>query len=111
MPFTDTPTLMFPNVTNGTNTLIFNTATHASPSLPELTTAEADVATGDSRKIAYALMEQIYDWWVSTASADRPTMMTVSKSTQQISNSSQTRTTYAIQFTTDITAEVGDEPA
>lgn len=49
-------------------------------SIPELTAAEADAATGDSRKIIYAMLERLYQWWLALAPADRPSRVTVSRS-------------------------------
>jgi len=111
MAFNPAPTQLLPNATNGTNTLVINTADHGDPSLPELTDAEAHVTTGDWRKIAYAFAEQLYDHFVSLDAADRPTMLNVIKQPTQIVNSNQQLTTYIIQFTTDTSAEVADEPA
>jgi len=109
MAFSATPTSLLPNATNGTNQLIINTAGHASPTLAELSTAEANVSTGDLRKIAYALCERMSVWWNALATEDRPTRMTVQKSSQSISGTNRQYMQYVIQFDVDVSAEVTTE--
>lgn len=111
MPFNKAPTQLFPNATNGTNTLVLNTSNHASPSLAELTNAEAHITTGDLRKIAYALAEQAYVWHNALAPADRPVAMSVAKASRMILGTNQQRVTYTLQFTVNTSADVADEPA
>jgi hypothetical protein len=49
-------------------------------SVPELTAAEADASTGDSRKVLYALMEAFYAWYNGLAPADRPAQLQLFRS-------------------------------
>jgi len=81
MAFNPDPIEMFPNASNGTNTLILNTADHADPSLPEVSTAEAHVSDGDSRKVLYGLLAQAFDWYNGLATADRPAQLQIFRST------------------------------
>jgi len=54
------PSVYFPNVSlSGTNELSFNTGSHAFPTFPSLTNAEADPSSGDIRKMAYAILLRI----------------------------------------------------
>lgn len=46
-----------------------------------MTAAEADAATGDIRKVLYAICEKLWAEWNSRASADLPTKMSISRST------------------------------
>jgi hypothetical protein len=80
-------------------------------SVPELTDAEANVTTGDSRKIAFAICERFVEWYNSLDTDDRPTMLIFDKQAQQISGSNQQIQTFIFQFTSDTSSEVADEPA
>lgn len=46
---------------------------------PELTAEEADAETGDIRKVVWALMQQLYEAYNETPTADRPTKWTMNK--------------------------------
>lgn len=48
--------------------------------LDELTDAEIDASTGDWRKIMFGIVEMLYQRWNNTPSADRPTKVSVSRS-------------------------------
>ncbi len=67
----------------GTNQAIFNTANHGTPCLSELTTTDANATTGNIRSIAFAFCDKLYKTWVAVAAADRPTRMTISRSTSE----------------------------
>ena len=78
-------------------------------SVTELTAAEADALTGDSRKILFALMEQWYSWYIGLATADRPEKMAITKSSA-LQTDGTFRNTYSIVFYTEVTGqEVLDE--
>ncbi len=81
---------------------------------PELTAAEADAATGDIRKILYAWCEKLYQQWLATASDDRPSRMTIARSTAVDEENDRFTRTYQLTFVTEAAAggvDVADEPA
>lgn len=76
----------------------------------ELTAAEADAATGDIRKVMWAIMQKIYDSWNNTDSADRPTKFTIAKTAVIDSTTGVVTNTFTVRFYTEIsTQEVVDE--
>ena len=72
-------------------------------SLPELTAAEADATTGDSRKVIFAIMERLRIWFRDLAAADRPTKITVTRSDFSDPSNDTITYTYAIQIVTEAT--------
>lgn len=79
-------------------------------SIAELTAAEADTVTGDIRKVWFALCKHMQDTWLATASADRPSKMTFSKSVSESPTTGKQTQAFTVQFVTDITGiEVADE--
>lgn len=80
-------------------------------SVPELTAAEADAVTGDSRKIIYALIERICEWHADLAVADRPTKMTVTRGNAFETAGGTFTRNYNLQFVLDSGAalDVADE--
>jgi len=93
------------------HTITLNTADAASDkTVPELADAEADPTTGDVRKLVFALMEMLYAAWAAQETADRPTRVTIYKSSQ--ASGAELTHTYTVVCVNDITAqEVADEPA
>ena len=76
----------------------------------ELTDAEADGATGDIRKIAWAIIEDWYQTYNALATADRPTKWTMYKSTSTNTTTNVATNTFTISFLTEVTGqEVVDE--
>jgi hypothetical protein len=67
---------------------------------PQLTDAEANPTTGDVRKLFYAICDQFYGSYNSTASADRPTRMSIVRSTTENASGQLVRS-YTFQFTLD----------
>lgn len=65
-------------------------------SFPELTAVEADAATGDIRKIVYALCHKFHALYNAMATADRPTKFSAS-SGSSISGDTITRS-YTFTF-------------
>lgn len=65
-------------------------------SIPELTSAEVVDATGDIRKVAYAILLKLYSVYASMANEDRPTKWSAVRSTQAQEDSSTA--TRAINF-------------
>lgn len=67
-------------------------------SFPELTAAEADATTGDIREVLYALLEVLRAKYVATAEADRPTKMTIARSTYVDEATEVVYRTYTVGF-------------
>lgn len=65
---------------------------------PELTAGEADGATGDIRKVLYALMEKLVSEWNERAPADRPGKMDVVKGSTLNPANNQITAVYQISF-------------
>jgi len=79
-------------------------------SFSELSAAEADADTGDIRKIAFAIIEHLWDTYNGLASADRPTKMTVAKTATVNTTYNKLTSRYTFTFETDIgTQEVRAE--
>jgi hypothetical protein len=76
---------------------------------PDLTSVEAAAATGDSRKIIYALCQGIYANY-KALTTDLPAKMTIARTTT-VSDTTQTASvTFTIRFlTSEYTAEVAAE--
>ena len=65
----------------------------------QITSVEADEATGDSRKIIYGLLDKWNTVYAALEAADRPARMTMSKSTGSVGASNQFNVTFTINFT------------
>jgi len=65
---------------------------------PEMTSGEADAATGDIRKVVYAICEALFQQMLVTASPDRPTKMFINKSGGLIPSTGEWNVTYSIRF-------------
>jgi hypothetical protein len=91
----------------GTTSITFTVADL--PPLNTLTSTELADATGDSRKIIYALLQGIYAKY-KALTTDLPTKMTIARTTT-VSDTTQTASvTFTIRFlTTDVTTTVADE--
>lgn len=79
-------------------------------SFPELTAAEADGTTGDIRKIAFAVLEKLFQEWISRDSADRPAMWTAAKTVSVNTSTGVSTAQYVMTFKLETTAQdVADE--
>ena len=79
-------------------------------SIPEITAAEADAATGDMRKCIYALLAKFYAFWLTIPVADRPANMTIYRSTSTNDVTGEITQTFQFQFKiTNTGTEVADE--
>jgi len=79
-------------------------------SFPELTAAEADAATGDIRKIWFAILEKLWNEWNDRAAGDRPGKWTQTKSMSVNTTTGVVTTTYVSTIYTGVlTQEVVDE--
>ncbi len=93
MPYSDTPTDLFASWAEAAGTITVPLA-----SISELSTAEADGASGSSKAISYALCAEIEAWYAALATADKPTKMVVTKSGPS-TTSGVTKTTFVLTFT------------
>lgn len=110
MPYTpQTPSDVIADWTENGTTVSFPIA-----SVPELDAAEADAATGDARKVIYALAEQFYQWYLALG-VDRPDKLAVTRSSQLDETTGAVLRTYTISVHSAPIApgvlEVADEPA
>jgi len=104
MAFDDTPTELFSGMSEDGTDLTIPLA-----SLPELTEAEADAVTGDSRKIAYALAMRLFNWYDGLDEADKPGKLSFFKNGPNTTGST-TKTTFTFEFEVDASAiDVADE--
>ena len=104
MAFTKIPTDLIPSWSYASNAVTFPIA-----SVPELSAAEVHPTTGDPRKIMFALCERMADFYNDLAVADRPTKVTVSKSSSALSDGTY-QNTYQFTFRVGVlTQEVIDE--
>lgn len=105
MAFSDTPTDWIADWEEDETDITVPIASFA-----ELTAAEADGTTGDIRKIVFAILEQLWTVWAATASADRPTKWTMSKSASVNTTTGITTVQYVNTFSVETTAQdVADE--
>ncbi|MEQ1862910.1 MAG: hypothetical protein ABMA13_23560 [Chthoniobacteraceae bacterium] len=81
-------------------------------SFPELTAGEADAATGDIRKLAYAIAEKLYMKFVSEAAGDdAPAQMQITKGQSLNPSTGKITVTYAFTFVlTPAGLDVSAEP-
>jgi len=100
MAFSPVPTACFPSWSEDATNITVPIA-----SFPELTAAEADAATGDIRKILYAIVEKTWTWWNALLTADRPTKMTLTKSSSVDTSTGIVINVYTFTFKNSITAQ------
>jgi hypothetical protein len=100
---------------NSTNsTITFNTADVSAPataSFPELTNAEANVTSGDFRKIFFSILDALFKKFSATPVADRPTKINLNRSS--VINADDT-ITHTYVFTVNVAGssfEVANEPS
>lgn len=67
-------------------------------SFAELTEDEANPTTGDIRRVLFAILEQIYTKWNSTALEDRPKKVSIYRSTSVNDQTGDITKTYQFQF-------------
>ena len=72
-------------------------------SFAQLDATEADAATGDIRRIAFALAEKLFAIYAAMATADRPVNFAVRRSTSDGASGNLNRS-YSIDFTIEATA-------
>ena len=112
MAFDKTPSNWLTGYAHSGNVCSFNTSGALTDvTFPELTNAEADEATGDIRKIIFAVLEGIYSKWINTPTADRPTQVTLTRTSQIAQDNSITHTYTFVVRTVAAGLEVNEEPA
>lgn len=72
-------------------------------SFPEMTAAEADAATGDVRKVLYAICEKLWTEWSGRDTADLPAKMTISRSSTVNEATDAITRRYTLTFVTAVT--------
>ena len=65
---------------------------------PEVTAAEADEATGDSRKVLFGLLTAIHNRYAALAAADKPAKLRISKSSSALGSGNGFTQTFTISF-------------
>jgi hypothetical protein len=103
MAFNAIPTNLFPGYTYVGTDLIIPLA-----DLPGLDATAAHTTTGDNRRIAQALVEQIFSWYDALAEADRPTKLKVAEDVRAESGVSDIRKVI-VQQTLDKTSTLANE--
>jgi|LakMenEpi03Aug12_release.lakeMendotaPanAssembly.Ray.scaffolds.fasta_scaffold454758_1 hypothetical protein len=111
MAFDKTPSNWLTGYSHTGNVCTFNTAGALTDvTFPELTNAEADEATGDIRKIIFAVLEGIHTKWTATPAADRPSQVTLQRSSVINADNSITHTYTFVVRTIAAGLEVNNEP-
>ncbi len=93
---------------DGTDITIANLTT----AFPELTVAEADAVgttedpagTGDICEVLYAICQELADVWYGTAAADRPSNMTIARSTSTDETTGYDTKQFVFRFVTEVAA-------
>lgn len=99
--------LLGANYTADSTTMTFTLSDYAS-----VDSSEADPSTGDTRRVLYGLLQDVYSRWASIETEDRPTKMTITRTTNVNDTAKSAVVTFTVRFTTDdIVTEVADEPA
>jgi hypothetical protein len=98
MAFNPAPTVLFGSNYSGTST----DAVLKIADFPELTSAEADEATGDSRKLLFAVLTKVEAALNALAAADKPAKMTISKSSTAPNSSGVFTTNFNVSFSVAI---------
>ena len=99
MAFNKAPTNWLTGYSLNTNAVTVNTSNAgATATFPELTNIEANATDGDIRKIVYAVIEQLYQKFQATPTADRPNRMSVTRSSAVGANNSISHT-YIVSLT------------
>jgi hypothetical protein len=80
MAFNPAPTLFFGTSYSENGTVLSIPIS----GIPELSAAEADAASGDSRKLIWALIDHLCTVYTSLASASRPSKMRLQRSYGQV---------------------------
>lgn len=89
---------------NGTN------VTFPIASIPEMSADEADATTGDMRKVLFAICDQMYEVYNALATDNKPTKMTIYRSTSTNDLTGAVTKSYQFVFNVSVgSVEVVDE--
>ena len=105
MAFNPLPQTWFPGLTDSETTKLVTDLSIPIATFPELTAAEIDSVTGDVRKFLYAICEKAWSRWNALLTADRPTKMTITKSSSVDATSGIVTNVYTFTFKNSITAQ------
>ena len=100
MPFIATPTNWFPGWSEDGTSITVPITTFT-----ELTAAEADAASGDIRKIMYAICQQAYAKNLSLPTAEKPTKMVISKNATFDATTGILTSTFTFKFLNEIISQ------
>lgn len=102
MAYNPAPTATFATYAYASSALTINKS-----DLPGLTDAEGNASTGDTRKIAYGFLEQLYQKQLAALPADLSTRMIVSRSKKLVGGNVQY--TYSVALTMASADDVAGE--
>lgn len=105
MAFNPLPQTWFTGLTDGATTCLATDMVIPIGTFPELTAPEIDSVTGDVRKFLYAVCEKAWSVWNALATADRPTKMTLTKSSSVDATTGIVTNVYTYTFKNSITAQ------
>lgn len=93
MAFNSAPTTIFPSYAATSTDLTIPLA-----ALPNLSSAEANASTGDSRELLRSILDTAYNSIQALPEADRPKKMTITKATPQVVSTNVLRISYTVSF-------------
>ena len=105
MAFNPLPQQWFTGLTDGATVCLATDMVVPIASFPELTAPEIDATTGDIRKMLYAICEKCWSVWNALATIDKPTKMTITKSSSTNAATGLTTHNYTFTFVNSVTAQ------
>jgi len=106
MAFNPAPSAWIPGWSADADDIVIADAFGASGAFPELDAAEAGyVEVGDIRRVLFAMCQELANTWYATASADRPTKMSIARSSPIVETTGLVTRTFTFRFTTSIVEE------
>jgi len=105
MAFNPLPQSWFTGLTDGSTSCNASDMVIPISTFPELTAAEIDSSTGDIRKMLFAICEKCWSVWNALAMADKPSRMTLAKSSSINTSTGITTSTYTFTFQTVTSAQ------
>jgi hypothetical protein len=102
MAYNKAPTATFPTYAYASSAISINKS-----DLPDLTDAEGHATTGDTRRIAYGFLEQLYQHQQASDPADLSTKMNVTRTKKLVAGNVQY--TYSVALTMASADDVATE--
>lgn len=99
------PQSWFTGLTDGATTCLATDMVVPIATFPELDATEIDSVTGDVRKLLYAICEKTWSKWNALLAADRPTKMTITKSSSVDVVTGIVTNVYTFSFKNSITSQ------